>query len=263
VVANISTGRRIDPTELSLAEWQIGVWRCAAVAKGGRRFSFAAMMVVGNGDGVVGVGYGKARDFPAAVEKAVKDAKKNLIRVKVVGGTVPCEVRCRYGASKVILVPATPGTGVIAGRAVRAVCEALGIRDVLTKSYGGSNNAKNLVRATLRALEGLRDHEQVATMRGVEISENPVLTMSRRAEERLRSESQARAARESASSSKPARGRRGRRGRDDGRGGDRDDRRRVATVEAGGVKAETDPSVDPQSPPPPPDVPNVDVGAAD
>lgn len=247
-------GERLKPTEFTLEERQIGVWRCAAVAKGGRRFSFAAMMVVGNGAGVVGVGYGKARDYPAALEKAVKDAKKNLVRVKLVGGTIPCEVRGRFGAAKMIMVPASPGTGIIAGRAVRAVCEAVGIRDVLTKSYGGSNNAKNLVRATLEALLSLRSREDIAALRGVDIEESAVLAKSRQEEEKLRFEAEARAEREEARRGTESRGgerRRGRGGRErNGRGGRGSAAAApsgpAAAVEEKGREAEASPAVEEQ-----------------
>jgi small subunit ribosomal protein S5 len=144
----------------------IDIWRCACVVKGGRRFSFAAMAVVGNGDCVAGVGYGKAKEVPSAIEKAVKDAKKHLERFCVINGTVPHEVRGHYGSAKVALIPAMPGTGVIAGDAVRAVAESLGVRNLLSKSFG-KNNAKNLVRATFDAFRRLRSYEQVLELRGV------------------------------------------------------------------------------------------------
>ena len=128
----------------------IDIWRCATVVKGGKRFSFAVMSVVGNGAGVMGVGYGKAREVPNAIEKSVKDAKKNLFRVSTYGTTIPHEVRGVYGASTVVMLPALPGTGVIAGQAVRSVLECIGVHDVLSKSVGGSNNKKNLVQGRNR-----------------------------------------------------------------------------------------------------------------
>lgn len=169
------TGAKVDPAGLNLEERVIDIWRCVAVVKGGRRFSFAAMAVVGNGDGVVGVGYGKAREVPTAIEKAVKDAKKNLVRVPVYGTTIPHEVRGKYGSAEVVMIPARPGTGIIAGAAVRAVLESIGVHDVLTKSVERTNNAKNLVKATLEGLTRLRSREQVAKLRGVEIEDDPSL----------------------------------------------------------------------------------------
>ena len=166
---------RVDPSGLNLAERIIDIWRCATVVKGGRRFSFAAMVVVGNGDGVVGMGYGKAREVPNAIEKAVKDAKKNLVRVTRYGSTIPHEVRGQYGAAKVVMIPATPGTGIIAGSAVRAVLESIGVHDILSKSVGGSNNPKNLVKATINGVLALRTRESFAKLRGVEIPDDPQL----------------------------------------------------------------------------------------
>ncbi len=160
---------RIEPDGLNLEERVIDIWRCATVVKGGKRFSFAVMSVVGNGAGVMGIGYGKAREVPNAIEKAVKDAKKHLVRIPTFGSTIPHEVRGRYGASQVVMIPALPGTGVIAGSAVRAVLECIGVHDVLTKSVGGSNNAKNLVRAAQNGLETLRSRDTVAALRGKEI----------------------------------------------------------------------------------------------
>ena len=133
----------------------IKIRRCAAVVKGGRRFSFTALVVVGDCQGRVGWGYGKANEVPPAVEKAVKDGTRNLTSIHVQGTTIPHTVKGHFGAARVILVPASPGTGVIAGAAVRAVCEACGIRDILTKSQG-SNNPTNLVKATIEALKTLR-----------------------------------------------------------------------------------------------------------
>lgn len=147
----------------------VEIWRCAAVIKGGRRFSFAALVVVGDGNGHVGVGYGKAREVPAAIEKATKDSRKFCLKVTTDGDTIPHEVKGKFGASQVVLVPASPGTGIIAGPAVRAVMQAAGIHDILSKSYGGSNNARNLVKAAVNALLKLRSPAQVKALRGVEI----------------------------------------------------------------------------------------------
>jgi len=172
---------RIDPAGLTLEERVIDIWRCATVVKGGKRFSFAVMSVVGNGAGILGVGYGKAREVPSAIEKAVKDAKKNLLRVTTFGSTIPHEVRGRYGASQVIFIPALPGTGVIAGAPVRAVLECIGVRDILTKSVGGSNNAKNLVKAAVGGLLKLRNRDTTAGLRGIQLAPDAQLEASLRA----------------------------------------------------------------------------------
>ena len=163
----------LDATEASqlegLSEVLIQVNRSAAVVKGGRRFSFAARAVSGNRGGTVGQGLGKARQVPNAIEKATKDARKHMIRVPVTGeGTIPHEVQGRYCGSLVRLIPAAPGTGVIAGSSVRAVCEMAGVKNILTKAYG-STNPVNLVKATFHALIQLRTNEQVAALRGVEL----------------------------------------------------------------------------------------------
>ena len=147
----------------------VKIRRCAAVVKGGRRFSFTALVVVGDGQGKVGWGYGKANEVPPAVEKAVKDGTRSLVDIPMKDSTIPHTVKGRYGAAKVILVPASPGTGVIAGAAVRAVCEACGINDILTKSYG-SNNPTNVVKATIGALLSLRSQSEVERLRGVSLS---------------------------------------------------------------------------------------------
>jgi small subunit ribosomal protein S5 len=151
----------------------VGIYRTAAVVKGGRRFSFSAMVVVGDRHGSVGLGYGKAPGVPAAIEKAQKDAKKKITRVTLQGGTIPHAVTGRFGASSVKLVPAAPGTGVIAGGTVRAVLEMVGIRDCLTKAYG-STNQKNLCKAALEGLLSLRTRERVAELRGVSIDSTRV-----------------------------------------------------------------------------------------
>ena len=147
----------------------VQIKRCAAVVKGGRRFSFAAMVVVGDGKGRVGWGYAKANEVPPSVEKAVKDGSRSMIEISLDEGTIPHQVEGRYGAARVVLVPAAPGTGVIAGNAVRAVCEAAGITNILTKSFG-SNNPTNLVKATMDALGRLRTRHEVERLRGVTLA---------------------------------------------------------------------------------------------
>jgi len=148
----------------------VKIKRCAAVVKGGRRFSFAAMVVVGDGKGRVGWGYGKANEVPPSVSKGQKQASRSMIEVPVVHGTIPHQVWGQFGAAKVLLIPAGAGTGIIAGQAVRAVCEAVGLHDILTKSYG-TNNPVTLVKATIDALSKLRTREQVAALRGLDPSE--------------------------------------------------------------------------------------------
>ncbi len=152
-----------------LIEKVVKIKRCSAVVKGGRRFSFAAMVVMGDGKGKVGWGYGKANEVPMSVEKAVKEGMRSMVEVALDEGTIPHTVKGRFGAAHVILVPATSGTGVIAGAAVRAVCEAAGIHDILTKSFG-SNNPVTLVKATIAALEQLRPKFDVERLRGVTLS---------------------------------------------------------------------------------------------
>lgn len=148
----------------------VKIKRCAAVVKGGRRFSFAAMVVVGDKKGRVGYGYGKANEVPPSVEKAVKQATRSMINVPMEEGkTIPHAVKGRFGAARVLLVPAGPGTGVIAGDAVRAVCESTGIENILTKSFG-SNNPVVLVKATVDALKQLRTQQEVERLRGVALS---------------------------------------------------------------------------------------------
>jgi small subunit ribosomal protein S5 len=151
----------------------VGIYRTAAVVKGGRRFSFAALVVVGDRRGRVGIGYGKAPGVPAAIEKAQKEARKKISKISLQEGTVPHPVTSRFGASSVKLVPASPGTGVIAGATVRAVLELAGVRDCLTKAYG-STNPKNLCKATFRGLELLQSKERIAQLRDVELEETEV-----------------------------------------------------------------------------------------
>ena len=146
----------------------VQIRRCACVVKGGRRFSFTALVVVGNGEGRVGWGYGKAVEVPLAVEKAVKNANRNMIQIPIVETTLPHQVLGRYSACRVLLLPARPGTGIIAGECVRAVVESAGITDILTKSFG-SPNPINLVKATFEGLSRLRTREEVARLRGVEV----------------------------------------------------------------------------------------------
>ncbi len=147
----------------------VKIYRCAKVVKGGRRFSFAALVVVGDRAGCVGIGYGKANEVPNAVEKGIKDAKKTLYKIPLVGSTIPHQVIGKYRATRIVLAPASPGTGVIAGSSARAVLEYAGIRDALTKVYG-STSAKNVVKATINGLLKLRSKETVQALRGVALS---------------------------------------------------------------------------------------------
>ncbi len=147
----------------------VKIKRCAAVVKGGRRFSFAAMVVMGDGRGRVGWGYGKANEVPNSVEKAQKQATREMVEIPLINGTIPHRVTGRYGAAHVTLIPAAAGTGIIAGDAVRAVCEAAGISNILTKSYG-SNNPVSLVKAAMQAFSRLRTLPEVERLRGVSLS---------------------------------------------------------------------------------------------
>ncbi len=159
---------RIDPNKLTLEERVVQINRVAKVVKGGRRFSFSAVVVVGDGAGHVGCGLGKAGEVPEAIRKGVEDAKKHLIKIPMVGTTIPHAVQTQFSASIVLLKPASQGTGVIAGGSVRAVVEAAGIRDILAKIMG-STNPVNVTRATIEALRSLRSAEEVSISRGVTV----------------------------------------------------------------------------------------------
>jgi len=160
----------ISPEGLTLKEYVVSVKRVAKVVKGGKNLSFSALVVVGNQEGIVGFGLGKAREVPAAIKKGIEAAKKNLIRIPLKGTTIPHPVIGHFGAGKVLLRPAAEGTGVIAGGPVRAIMQAAGVRDVLTKSLG-SNNPHNVVRATFAGLSLLRSAEEVARLRGKSVAE--------------------------------------------------------------------------------------------
>jgi small subunit ribosomal protein S5 len=160
---------RRDPEEGGIESSVVRIYRCAKVVKGGRTFSFGALVVAGDRKGNVGVGYGKANEVPMAVEKATKDARKSMVKATLKGTTIPHTVKGTCGASTVVLVPARPGTGVTAGKSVRPCLELVGITDILSKAYG-STSPKNLVKATIAALRQLQNKEQVEKTRGVSIA---------------------------------------------------------------------------------------------
>lgn len=162
---------KIDPTELVLNDKLVNINRVAKVVKGGRRLSFSALVVTGDGNGHVGIGVGKANEVPAAISKAGATARKSLIKVTLTGSTIPHQMRVKFGAAEVLLKPATPGTGVIAGGSVRAVLEAAGIKDILSKSLGSSNKI-NVVKATMLALSRLKDpKEELALRKSTKVEE--------------------------------------------------------------------------------------------
>ncbi len=164
----LSNDIRVKSSDVELEERVVKINRVAKVVKGGRRFSFSAIVVVGNSDGIVGFGLGKANEVTDAISKGVDDAKKNLVKVHVEKGTIPHESVTKYGAAKVLLRPAAPGTGVLAGGAMRAVLEAAGIKDVIGKSLG-SSNPHNVVKATIKALTEMRNANEIAQLRGISV----------------------------------------------------------------------------------------------
>lgn len=166
---NRDSSKPTDGEGQAIEDIVVRIYRCATVVKGGRRFSFAALVVAGDRNGRVGISYAKSVEVPSAVDKAKKQAIQNIVPIKLAGRTLPHRVVGRYGASKVVIVPASPGTGVIAGASVRAVMELAGVHDVLTKSYG-SNSPKNLVRATMNGLQQLVTREEVEKLRGVTLA---------------------------------------------------------------------------------------------
>lgn len=160
--------KRVRSSEIELKDRLVAIKRVTKVTKGGRTFSFSAIVVVGNENGVVGHGLGKAKEVTSAISKGIDDAKKNLVQIPVINGTIPHAQEGKYCGAKVLIKPAAPGTGVIAGGAMRAVLESVGIKDVLAKSKG-SSNPHSLVKATINALLNLRDARTVAQMRGIEM----------------------------------------------------------------------------------------------
>ena len=160
----------IDASTLELSEKVVALNRVSKTVKGGRVMKFSALVVVGNGNGIVGFGLGKSSEVPDAIRKGIEDAKKNLVKISMTGTTIPHEVIGKFGAGRVLLKPAAPGTGVIAGSAVRAVVEAAGITDIRAKCLR-SNNPQNVVAATMQGLTSLRNAQQVAAMRGKDVSE--------------------------------------------------------------------------------------------
>jgi len=160
--------KKLDKEGIELKETIVEIYRCVKVIKGGRKFSFAALAVMGDGAGIVGTGYGKANEVPLAITKALQGARKNLFKIPLEGNTIPHKILGRFGAAKVVLIPAASGTGIIAGGPVRAVMECLGVRDLLSKSIG-SNNAKNVVKATIDVLKHLKNKKLVEKLRGVTV----------------------------------------------------------------------------------------------
>jgi small subunit ribosomal protein S5 len=165
---NYKNVERVKPSGLELVDKLVGVQRVTKVTKGGRAFGFSAIVVVGDGNGVIGHGLGKSKDVASAIAKAIEDGKKNLVRVPILNGTLPHEQKGKFGGAKVFLKPASNGTGVIAGGAVRAVLESVGVHDVLSKSQG-SSNPHNVVKATLDALLQLRSASTIAKQRGISL----------------------------------------------------------------------------------------------
>ena len=165
---NYKNVERVKPSGLELVDKLVGVQRVTKVTKGGRAFGFSAIVVVGDGNGVVGHGLGKSKDVASAIAKAIEDAKKNLVRIPILDGTLPHEQKGKFGGAKVFLKPASHGTGVIAGGAVRSVLESVGVHDVLSKSQG-SSNPHNVVKATLDALLQLRSAVTIAKQRGISL----------------------------------------------------------------------------------------------
>ncbi len=164
-----TTSRRLNISDLELKDRLVTIKRVTKVTKGGRTISFSALVVVGNENGIVGYGLGKAKEVTAAIAKAVEKAKKNLVKVPIIKGTIPHEQEAKYGAARVLIKPAAPGTGVKAGGVMRAVLESAGVQDVLAKSKG-SSNPHNVVKATIKALTELRDAYTIAEQRGVPVN---------------------------------------------------------------------------------------------